>query len=49
MNLGRKNRQEIELIAKKNGGDLLSVADLSRLGGIWTYPRNLVKRYKYGI
>lgn len=43
------NNKSIERVALANGIDLIGVADLSHIDGIRTYPRGLLKGYRYGI
>lgn len=45
----KDNTKEIEKIALSNGIDLVGVADLKNIGGLRTYPRDLLKGYRYGI
>lgn len=41
--------QRIRDLAMGKGADIIGIADLTLLKGIFTYPKNLLKRYKYGI
>lgn len=43
------NTKEIRKIALSNGIDLFGVADLKNIEGLRTYPRDLLKGYRYGI
>jgi len=43
------NNKSIERVALANSIDLIGVADLSHIDGIRTYPRGLLKGYRYGI
>lgn len=43
------NTREIERIALSNGIDLMGVADLKSISGLRTYPRDLLRGYRYGI
>lgn len=43
------NTREIERIALANGIDLVGVADLKSIEELRTYPRDLLKGYRYGI
>jgi len=45
----KDNTKEIERIALSNGIDLVGVADLKNISGLRTYPRDLLKGYRYGI
>lgn len=44
-----KNTEAVRRLALSNGIDLFGVADLKDIGGIRTYPRDLLDGYKYGI
>jgi len=41
--------QSIKDIAIGQGADIIGIADLKLLEGIFTHPKNLLERYKYGI
>ena len=41
--------QRIIDLAMEKGADIIGIADLTLLKGIFTYPNNLLKIYKYGI
>ncbi len=41
--------QKMRDLAMEKGADLIGIADLTLLKDILTYPKNLLKRYKYGI
>lgn len=45
----KDNTKEIERIALSNGIDLVGVADLKNISGLRTYPKDLLKGYRYGI
>ena len=45
----KDNTKEIERIALSNGIDIVGVADLRNISGLRTYPRELLKGYRYGI
>ena len=36
-------------LAMEKGADIIGIADLALLKGIFIYPKSLLKRYKYGI
>lgn len=46
---GTDYRKSLEKIALSNGIDLVGVADLSNISEIRTYPRDLLKPYRYGV
>lgn len=45
----RKDTEELRKLALSNGIDLFGVADLRNIAGIRTYPKDLLKGYRYGI
>lgn len=48
--MGRlENTKEIEKLALENGIDLIGVADLKNIAGLRTYPKDLLRGYRYGI
>ena len=44
-----ENTKEIRRIASSNCIDIFGVADLKNIEGLRTYPRDLLKGYRYGI
>lgn len=41
--------QKIKDLATEKGANIVGIADLKLLKGIFTYPKNLLDRYKYGV
>lgn len=41
--------QKIKDLAMGKSADIVGIADLTLLKGIFTYPKNLLRRYKYGV
>lgn len=44
-----ENTREVERIGLANGIDAIGIADLKSLGGLRTYPKQLLKGYRYGV
>jgi len=45
----RDYREELVKLAVKHGADLVGVADLQKLEGIFTFPPDLLTNWKYGV
>jgi hypothetical protein len=44
-----KDTREIKEIGISHGADLIGIADLGNLNGLFTYPKGLSSRYRRGI